>query len=45
VGSPDLDDFCERLFLLAQFAMQFGERRYQVGDDAPRGGDMHRRRK
>ncbi len=34
VGSPDLDDFCERLFLLAQFAMQFAQGRNQVGDDA-----------
>ena len=43
--SSDLDDLGERIFLLAQFAMQFAERRDQVGDDAFRGGDMHRRRK
>ncbi|MGY2808105.1 hypothetical protein ACVIHF_004835 [Bradyrhizobium sp. USDA 4506] len=45
VGAPDLDDLGKRLLLVAQRAMQFGECRNQIGDDAARCGDMHRGRK
>ena len=45
VGAPDLDDFCKRLFLPAQLAMQFAERGNEIGEDAAGGRDMHRRRK
>ena len=44
MGAPDLDDFGERLFFLAQLAMQLAERGDEIGEDTAGGRDMHRRR-
>ena len=44
VGAADLDDVRERLFLFAQRAQQFAQRRNEVGGDALGRRDMHRGR-
>ena len=44
MGAADLDDAGERLFLLAQRALQFTQGRNEIGNDACRGGDVHRGR-
>ena len=41
MGAADLDDMCERLFLLAQRAVKRLERGNEIVGDAHRGGDVH----